>query len=301
MKRIEDFVEIIEVKTEGLSCPFFVFCEIVFSLQKLKHSKAFFIMAPYTKQPRKKALIKVPSRWSFLKYNVTIKKAWVVIYGKTDQFSQTEFLDFYEMLTAFGYSIKTYTTLKNELNTKTEATKKKMPVKNRKLRSLRGAIKFLREIEEEPLENWKVAPLTQESQLAYFYYNVELVKKNKSLTSLANEMNLAAKDLTKPIEDEIFLDIFNFCLTGIYAIVCENTNKILYNQSENIYLSLKDIKNQLENKTYKNETVQKEFNEFGENSISFLPIDWGHEFKDPKKRQAELEFYLNQASNEFLK
>lgn len=301
MKRIEDYVEVLEVKTEGLNCPFFVFCEIVFSLQKLKNSNAFFIIAPpYIKERRKKSSIKVPSKWSFLKYDFTIKKAWVVIYGKTEQFSHAEFLDFCDLLTELGYSIRNYTDLKNELN-KTKLTKNNMPLKSRKLRSLRGAIKFIHEIEEKPVENWKIAPLTENSQLEYFYYNVELFKKNKSLTSIANEMNLAAKDLTKPIKDEIFTEIFNFCLAGIYAIVCETTGKILYGESDNIYLSLKEIKNQLEKKTFENETVQKEFNKFGENSISFQPIEWGKQFNDPKVRQAELESYLNQVSCDLLK
>lgn len=301
MKRIEDYVEVLELKTEGLNCPLSVFCDIVVSLQELKNSTAFFIlMPPYIKEPRRPSLIKVPSKWSFLKYDFRIQKAWVVIYGKTEQFSHAEFLDFSNLLKEFGYQIKNYNDLKNELN-KTKPTEKNMPVKSRKLRSLRGAIKFIQEIEKTPVENWNVAPLTEESQLKYFYYNLELFKKNKSLTSLANEMNLAATDLTKPIEDETFIEIFTFCLAGIYAIVCETTGKILYAESENIYLSLKEIKNKLENNTFENKTVQDELKNFGEDSIKLSPVDWGKKFNDPHVRKAELEPYLNQVSCELLK
>lgn len=181
MYRIEDFAELFRIENSPNKSQTEFKDDIFLYFNNLKFFQKGFFVVLKSQEKRAGNTIKV-EKSKLRNLELQITHAWVIIYDKMKYFAPGKFLDFYQKLEDLGYTVSNSYQIRRETGSPS--------IKSRRLRSLRGAIKLIQKVEQKPIETLQAFPLTKQSDIFYFNYNLELVKSNKSLESVAVKMNL---------------------------------------------------------------------------------------------------------------
>ncbi len=79
---------------------------------------------------------------------------------------------------------------------------------------------------------------------------------------------------------------------GVYQIYCVLSSRSLFREAENISEDFSNLYYDLEQGFCENEDLQEDYVLYGNDCFQFYPLDVSDEMKDPVKRKAKLEEFI---------